>query len=133
LYKTAVVHLLDCYTTVSKDDICSPPFLTFTTIIPSTIKMLLKVIFASLAFLPAAFTQNGSFFQVTEDFGPNPTNVQFWLYIPPGVGKNAPLIVNPHWCTGTAATVFHGSGVPLMAETYKYIMIFPETPRASKW
>jgi len=95
--------------------------------------MLIKTIVASLGFIPAAFAQNGDFFQVTEDFGPNPTNVGFWLYIPPGVGEGAPLVVNPHWCGGNAAAVFRGSGIPFMAETYKYMMIFPQTEPSRTW
>jgi acetylxylan esterase len=97
--------------------------------------MLLRSVLASLAALPAVIAQNGDFFQVTENFGPNPNGIGFWLYIPPGVGEGAPLVVNPHWCGGDAAAVFRGSGIPFMAETYKYMMIFPQTPasRSSKW
>lgn len=57
--------------------------------------MFLKSIFASLAALPAVLCAVGNIVQITEDFGPNPNAVMFYIYLPPNLQPNAPILVNP--------------------------------------
>ena len=57
--------------------------------------MLFKTLWATLAVLPAAFCAVGNIVQITEDFGPNPNAVMFWIYLPPNLQPNAPILVNP--------------------------------------
>jgi len=69
--------------------------------------------------------------QIKEPFGPNPTNVSFYLYIPKTIAPNPPILVNPHWCHGTAQDAFAGTQLATLADTYGYIMIFPSSPNAA--
>lgn len=38
-----------------------------------------------------------NFTLVTEDFGPNPRNVGFYIYVPDQLAESPPILVNPHW------------------------------------
>lgn len=65
--------------------------------------------------------------QIT-DFGPNPSNVSFYLYVPTKLQAKPPILVNPHWCHGTAQDAFVNTQLAILADTYGYIMIFPNSP-----
>ncbi|CAG8977208.1 hypothetical protein HYALB_00006745 [Hymenoscyphus albidus] len=62
------------------------------------------------------------------EFGPNPSNVTFYLYVPTTLAPNPPILVNPHWCHGTAQAAFNGTQLATLADQYGYIMIFPDSP-----
>jgi acetylxylan esterase len=68
--------------------------------------------------------------QIT-NFGSNPSNVGFYLYVPTKLQSNPPVLVNPHWCHGSAAAAFTGTQLATLADTYGYIMIFPDSPNTS--
>jgi len=65
--------------------------------------------------------------QIT-NFGPNPTNVTFYLYIPDKVIKSSPLLVYPHWCHGTALDAFKNKSWKSIADQLGFITIYPSTP-----
>lgn len=65
--------------------------------------------------------------QIT-DFGPNPTNVSFYLYVPDSVIPSAPLLVYPHWCHGTAQNAFDWKPWRPLADELGYITIYPSSP-----
>ncbi|RDW73638.1 hypothetical protein BP5796_07080 [Coleophoma crateriformis] len=69
--------------------------------------------------------------QVT-NFGSNPTNVSMYIYVPDNVVANPPIIVALHYCTGSAAAYFNGTQYAALAETYGYIVIYPEAPSSVK-
>lgn len=129
--RTYIRSRLCCYVSVPLS--CSLLVFANYLIVCSLSAMFFKSVLSALAVLPAVLAQVGNIVQITEDFGPNPNDVQFWIYVPANTPANAPILVNPHWCTGTAAAVFRGTQLAANADIYKYIMIFPETPRASKW
>ncbi|KAM7198189.1 carbohydrate esterase family 1 protein [Naviculisporaceae sp. PSN 640] len=87
--------------------------------------MIIPTLKAILAF--AALTSAASLEKITTDFGPNPTNVSFYIYVPDNLPSNPPILVNPHWCHGTASAVF-GSSFPAQARKHGFIIIYPETP-----
>lgn len=62
------------------------------------------------------------------DFGPNPTNVTFYLYVPDAVQPSAPLLVYPHWCHGTALDAFSQKPWKGLADQLGFITIYPSTP-----
>ncbi|CAI4213348.1 unnamed protein product [Parascedosporium putredinis] len=66
--------------------------------------------------------------RITADFGPNPTNVTFNLYVPDKVAASAPLLVYPHWCHGTAEQAFEYKPWRGLADTHGYIIIYPSSP-----
>ncbi|KAL5343822.1 Acetylxylan esterase A [Aspergillus crustosus] len=69
----------------------------------------------------------GQLSQVT-DFGSNPTNVGFYIYVPESLASNPAIIVAIHYCTGTAQAYYTGSPYATYAETHGFIVIYPESP-----
>jgi acetylxylan esterase len=95
--------------------------------------MLVKSILAGLAALPAALAAAGQLVRITENFGPNPNGVLFYLYAPPKLQARPPILVIPHYCTGTAQAVFGGTQqIVSAADTYGFIIIYPEANRSGK-
>ncbi|KAJ0417472.1 Alpha/Beta hydrolase protein [Aspergillus carlsbadensis] len=69
----------------------------------------------------------GQLEQVT-DFGDNPSNVGFYIYVPENLASNPAIIVAIHYCTGTAQAYYSGSPYAQYAETHGFIVIYPESP-----
>jgi acetylxylan esterase len=64
---------------------------------------------SALAYLPSiVHGAANSLIQVT-NFGPNPSNVSFYLYLPTVLQTKPPILVNPHWCHGSAQAAFTGT------------------------
>ncbi|KAL3417942.1 Acetylxylan esterase A [Phlyctema vagabunda] len=78
--------------------------------------------------IPATLAAAGPLVEVAEGFGPNPTNVTFFIYVPAKLQSQPPILVNPHWCHGSAQAAFAGTQLATLADTYGYIMIFPDSP-----
>ncbi|OCH86101.1 putative acetylxylan esterase A [Obba rivulosa] len=68
-------------------------------------------------------------YQIT-NFGTNPTNVGMYVYKPAKVASNPPLIVAIHYCSGTAQAYYTGSTFAQLAETYGYVVLFPNSPNS---
>ncbi|KDQ56848.1 carbohydrate esterase family 1 protein [Jaapia argillacea MUCL 33604] len=66
--------------------------------------------------------------QVTDYFGPNPTNAGFYMYIPHTVAEFPSLIVAVHYCTGSAQAYYNGTTYAQLSETYGFIVIYPSAP-----
>ncbi|RDX42231.1 acetyl xylan esterase [Lentinus brumalis] len=64
------------------------------------------------------------------NFGPNPNNVQMFVYKPAKVASKPALIVASHFCTGTAQQYFSGSKFAQLSETYGYVVLFPSSPHS---
>ncbi|KAJ1568017.1 hypothetical protein HK096_007788 [Nowakowskiella sp. JEL0078] len=64
-----------------------------------------------------------------KNFGPNPTNLECWMYKPEGLPANPPLVVGIHWCTGSAAAFINTTEFGKMADEFKYLAIFPSITR----
>jgi len=90
-----------------------------------------SLLLASLFLLPSVLGAAGSLQQITADFGPNPTKVSFYIYVPAKLQKNPPVVVNPHACHGTAQSAFAGSWLATDADTYGYIVIYPNSPNTA--
>ncbi|KAL2856686.1 Alpha/Beta hydrolase protein [Aspergillus pseudoustus] len=73
----------------------------------------------------------GQLEQVT-DFGDNPSNVGFYIYVPQDLAPNPAIVVAIHYCTGTAQAYYTGSPYAQYAETYGFIVIYPESPYEGK-
>ncbi|KAK0369138.1 feruloyl esterase B [Colletotrichum limetticola] len=84
------------------------------------------------ALLPALATA-ASLQHITTDFGPNPTNVSFYLYVPDTLIPNAPLLVFPHWCHGNATDAFNYKPWRPLADTLGFVTIYPSTPHTADY
>ncbi|KAK2606576.1 hypothetical protein N8I77_005316 [Diaporthe amygdali] len=72
-----------------------------------------------------------TFTEVTS-YGDNPTGTRMWLYVPQNLAT-APaakpaVVVGIHWCSGSASAYYQGTQWARYAETYGYIVIYPQTP-----
>ncbi|KAI1329682.1 Alpha/Beta hydrolase protein [Xylariaceae sp. FL0255] len=65
--------------------------------------------------------------QVTEDFGPNPRNSSFFIYVPDKLAPKPPVLLFPHWCHGSALDAFEGETYPALADQYGFIVIYPNS------
>ncbi|KAI0000584.1 carbohydrate esterase family 1 protein [Xylariaceae sp. FL0662B] len=77
------------------------------------------------------FASSASLQKVTSDFGPNPRNVGFYIYVPDELTPNPPILVNPHWCHGDAQACYAGSQYATLASQYGFIVIYPDSPNTA--
>ena len=59
------------------------------------------------------------------DFGPNPTNLKMFLYVPDAIVANPRVLVGVHWCHGTAQAYYAANTFKYYADQNKYIVIYP--------
>jgi acetylxylan esterase len=78
-----------------------------------------------------ALTSAATLTQRTTPFGPNPRNVTFNLYVPDTLPPNPAILVNPHWCHGTAQDAYAGSQWATLASKHGFIVIYPGSPNAA--
>ena len=64
-------------------------------------------------------------------FGSNPGNLRLLTYVPRNLPKAPALVVALHGCTQTAAVYDHGSGWSKLADTYGFVVLFPEQQRTN--
>ncbi|KAL4861404.1 Acetylxylan esterase A [Aspergillus spectabilis] len=99
--------------------------------IRSIFSIFLYVLTVSALTLTKRAPTPGQLSQVT-DFGSNPTNVGFYIYVPENIAANPAIIVAIHYCTGTAQAYYTGSPYATYAETHGFIVIYPESPYEGK-
>ncbi|KAJ3120278.1 hypothetical protein HK098_004712 [Nowakowskiella sp. JEL0407] len=66
--------------------------------------------------------------QIT-DFGPNPSNLEMFIYTPADLPNPHPLLLGIHWCTGCAGAFFTETEFRKMADEYKFMVIYPSVTR----
>jgi acetylxylan esterase len=88
---------------------------------------------ASWGFLASClpFSQAASLQHITENFGDNPTKVGFYIYVPDVLASNPPILVNPHWCHGSASDAYSGSQFATLAGKHGFIVIYPDSPNTA--
>ncbi len=64
-----------------------------------------------------------------EHFGSNPGALKAWAYVPRNLEPGSPLVVVLHGCRQTAADYDHGAGWSLMADRYRFAVLYPEQTR----
>lgn len=77
------------------------------------------------------FVSAASLRQITEPFGSNPTKVGFFIYVPDILPPNPAVLVNPHWCHGTAEAAYRGSQYANLASKHGFIVIYPDSPNTA--
>jgi len=80
-----------------------------------------------LGLLLAATTYAASLTEVT-NFGTNPTKVRMFVYNPDRLASPPPVLVAAHYCTGTAQAYYSGTQYHNLADTYGFIVIYPNAP-----
>jgi poly(3-hydroxybutyrate) depolymerase len=92
--------------------------------------MLLNFIAAALLAITGVQSAQNQLQQVTANIGPNPNNVGMYIYRPSKLANPLPLIVAIHYCTGTAQAYFSGTQYANLADTYGYMVVYPNAPRS---
>lgn len=64
-------------------------------------------------------------------FGSNPGELEAGVFVPPGLGPGAPLVVVLHGCTQTAAGYDRGSGWSALAIEHGFALLYPQQSRAN--
>lgn len=66
--------------------------------------------------------------QIT-DFGPNPTALQMYLYVPRHVRPHPAVVVALHYCGGSGPAFFAGTEFASLADEYGFIVVYPSVTR----
>ncbi|BCM71886.1 hypothetical protein EASAB2608_07220 [Streptomyces sp. EAS-AB2608] len=66
------------------------------------------------------------------DFGPNPSNLQMYVYVPANVPAHPAVVVAVHWCTGSASAMYSGTEWARLADQRGFVVVYPSVTRASK-
>src|ERR1700733_13236356 len=85
---------------------------------------------AALVLATGALAAQNQLVQVTANIGPNPNNVAMFIYQPTKKATPYRLIVAIHYCTGTAQAYFSGTQYAALADTYGYMVVYPNSPRS---
>src|SRR3954466_9211237 len=83
---------------------------------------------AAAASADRAPTPTGGLVEVS-DFGPNPTGLQMFLYVPATAHKHPAVIVALHYCTGSGPAMFTGTRFAALADQFGFIVVYPSAPR----
>lgn len=92
-----------------------------------TLALTFGALWAGAALRPASAA---SLQQVT-DFGPNPSGLNMYVYVPDDVDPNPALLVAVHYCSGSAPAYFSGAAQEFVhaADEQGFVILFPEAPR----
>ncbi|GAB3180872.1 PHB depolymerase family esterase [Streptomyces incanus] len=66
------------------------------------------------------------------DFGPNPSGLEMYLYVPDSVTPRPAVVVAVHYCTGSGPAMYTGTEYASLADRYGFIVVYPSVTRASK-
>ncbi|EAW18540.1 alpha/beta hydrolase family esterase [Aspergillus fischeri NRRL 181] len=84
--------------------------------------VLLYALTASAAAVGFILPKAGSLEHIP-DFGPNPTNVSMYIYVPKKLAAKPGIVVAIYYCTGTAEAYYTGSPYAKLAEQYDFIQL----------
>jgi len=84
--------------------------------------------FATLSALAALSNALTSSLQQVTGFTAGPTAAKMYIYVPTTKVSPAPIILAIHYCTGTAQAYFSNTLYAQYADTYGYIVIYPNSP-----
>lgn len=78
---------------------------------------------------PAALPPPTSTLQQVTNFGPNPTGLQMYLYVPGHVRPHPAVVVALHYCTGSGPAFFASTEFASLADRYGFIVVYPSATR----
>ncbi|KAK6525226.1 hypothetical protein TWF694_005372 [Orbilia ellipsospora] len=89
------------------------------------------ILAAALSLATEVLGLTSSLRQITSGFGSNPTNVQFYIYVPTTLKTRPAVVVAAHYCGGSASAFFSGTQWANLADQYGFIVIYPGVTRSS--
>src|SRR3954462_6300355 len=88
------------------------------------------VVVAAAGVAVATAPASAASLQQITNFGSNPTNLGFYLYVPDRVQARPPILVAVHYCTGSGPAFYSGSQFASLADQYGFIVIYPSATRS---
>ena len=85
--------------------------------------------FGLLLLLASLQTSHAASLQPVNATITNPTNVGFYIYVPDRLQARPAVLVNPHWCHGSARATFEGTRFARLADAHGFLVIYPQAPR----
>jgi poly(hydroxyalkanoate) depolymerase family esterase len=85
----------------------------------------------SSAAAATALPPPASTLQEVTGFGPNPTNLRMFLYVPQHVRHDPAIVVAMHYCGGSGPAFFNGTEFASLADKYGFIVIYPSVTRTT--
>jgi acetylxylan esterase len=82
---------------------------------------------AALLFGLVQLSWAGTYSQIS-NFGANPSGAKMFLYKPNNVAAKPAVIVAVHHCQGTAQSYYGSTPYARFADTYGFLVIYPESP-----
>ena len=80
---------------------------------------------------PGGLPAPTSTLQQVTGFGPNPTNLNMYLYVPHHVRPHPAVIVAMHYCGGSGPAFFNGTEFASLADEYGFVVIYPSVTRTA--
>lgn len=74
---------------------------------------------------PAALPPPTSTLQQITNFGPNPTGLLMYTYVPKHVRPHPAVVVALHYCSGSGPAFFAGTEFASLADKYGFVVIYP--------
>jgi acetylxylan esterase len=81
---------------------------------------------------PGTLPPPASSLREVTDFGPNPSGLQMFLYVPREVRRHPAVVVALHYCTDSGPALFGDTEFASLADRYGFIVIYPSAPRAGQ-
>lgn len=75
--------------------------------------------------LPGARPAAAATLEQVTDFGPNPSNISMYLYVPDRLPPRPAVLVAAHWCHGTAQDFHRYTEFAALADRHGFIVIYP--------
>ena len=86
---------------------------------------------ASAAVTAGPLPPPASSLQEISDFGPNPTGLRMYLYVPQRVRPHPAVVVALHYCGGSGPAFFAGTEFASLADRYGFLVVYPSVTRTS--
>jgi acetylxylan esterase len=78
---------------------------------------------------PASAAPAGSLVEVTK-FGPNPSALRMFEYLPPTIARHPAILVVLHYCTGSGPVMFTNTQYATLADQFGFAVIYPSVTRS---
>lgn len=92
-----------------------------------TVKSIVTILLVSVA----AHQSFSASLQPVDDFGPNPGQLNMYVYMPDGHQPNSTMVVALHGCVQEASDFDDETGLTMLADRLKFVLLYPEQRQAN--
>lgn len=88
-------------------------------------------IFSVLLLHPVARQSLAASLQAIDEFGPNPGQLNMYVYVPDAHEPNSTMVVALHGCVQKASDFDDETGLTALADALNFVLLLPEQPQAN--